>query len=138
MAGINTIFDGLDSREVDYVQARANAVSDSEALRMCGFSRGWLNKETRDKDDLNRRAMDFKTDNILKAQIILDQAVEEAARIKVEGLRSRNENIKQGASTEIMDRRLGKPKQAVDVTSGGETMAGIIRIIKHGDDGDGA
>ena len=109
---INTIFDGLDSREVDYVQARANAVSDAEALRMCGFSRGWLNSH--DKDDLNKRAMDFKTDNVLKAQIILDQAVEEAARVKVEGMKSRNEHIKQSASSEIMDRRLGKPTQKID------------------------
>lgn len=112
MTKINTIFDGLDSREIDYVQARANAKSDSEALRMCGFSRGWLNSH--DKDDLNNRAMDFKTDNVLKAQIILDQAVELAAKIKVEGLQSRNEHIKQGASSEIMDRRMGKPTQNVN------------------------
>jgi hypothetical protein len=112
MTEINTIFDGLDSREVDYVQARANAVSDAEALRVCGFSRGWLNSH--DKDDLNDRAMAFKTDNVLKAQIILDQAVELAAKIKVEGLQSRNERIKQDSSFEIMDRRMGKPTQNVN------------------------
>jgi hypothetical protein len=112
MTEINTIFDGLDSREVDYVQARANAVSDAEALRVCGFSRGWLNSH--DKDDLNDRAMAFKTDNVLKAQIILDQAVELAAKIKVEGLQSRNERIKQDSSSEIMDRRMGKPTQNVN------------------------
>jgi hypothetical protein len=112
MTEINTIFDGLDSREVDYVQARANAVSDAEALRVCGFSRGWLNSH--DKDDLNDRAMAFKTDNVLKAQIILDQAVELAAKIKVEGLQSRNERIKQDSSSEIMNRRMGKPTQNVN------------------------
>jgi hypothetical protein len=94
------------------VQARANAVSDAEALRVCGFSRGWLNSH--DKDDLNDRAMAFKTDNVLKAQIILDQAVELAAKIKVEGLQSRNERIKQDSSSEIMDRRMGKPTQNVN------------------------
>lgn len=131
MTKINTIFDNLDSREVDYVQARANAQSDSEALRTCGFSRGWLNSH--DKDDLNERAMNFKTDNVLKAQIILDQAVEEAARIKVEGMRSRNEHIKQGASTEIMDRRMGKPKQAVEHSGEVKETISIVEIIKAGD-----
>ena len=115
MTDINTIFDGLDSREIDYVQARANAKSNAEALRMCGFSRGWL--AAHDKDDLNERAMAFKTDNVLKAQIILDQAVELAAKIKVEGLQSRNEYVKQGASSEIMDRRMGKATQKIEQTT---------------------
>jgi hypothetical protein len=112
MTEINTLFDGLDSREVDYVQARANAKSDSEALRMCGFSRGWL--QGHDKDDLNDRAMAFKTDNVLKAQIILDQALELAAKIKVDGLQSRNERVKQDSASEIMDRRMGKATQNVN------------------------
>ena len=51
MSNISTIFDNLDAREIDYVQSRANAKSDSEALRVCGFSRGWLNSH--DKNDLN-------------------------------------------------------------------------------------
>ena len=118
MTEINTIFDGLDAREIDYVQARANSVSDSEALRICGFSRGWLNSH--DKDSLNDRAMAFKTDNVLKAQIVLDQAVELAAKIKVEGLESRNEHIKQNASSEIMDRRMGKATQKIDQTTTGD------------------
>jgi hypothetical protein len=120
----------LDSREVDYVQARANAKSNEEALRMCGFSRGWLNNH--DKDDLNDRAMSFKTDNVLKAQIILDQALELAAKIKVEGLQSRNERIKQDSASEIMDRRMGKPTVRVeqDINESND----ITVTIKRGDD----
>ena len=109
---INTIFDGLNNREMDYVQARANSVSDAEALRTCGFSRGWLN--SRDKKDLNQRALDFKTDNVLKAQLILDKNLEKAAQGLAELLESRNEYIKIKAQTEIMDRRMGKPTQKVD------------------------
>ena len=126
MTDVSTIFDGLDAREIDYVQARANAVSDAEALRMCGFSRGWLNN--RDKDDLNNRALDFKTDNVLKAQIILDQAVELAAKIKVDGLQSRNEYVKQGASSEIMDRRMGKAVQKIDQKTEHSGSIDVIRV----------
>jgi len=120
----STIFDGLDTREVDYVQARANAKSDAEALRMIGASKGWL--RNRDKDDLNDRAMSFKTDNALKAQIILDQALELAAKIKVDGLQSRNERIKQDSASEIMDRRIGKAVQNIDQKT---EVSGTITIV---------
>ena len=123
---INTIFDGLDAREIDYVQSRANAVSDAEALRMCGFSRGWLNSH--DKDDLNDRAMAFKTDNVLKAQIILDRALELAAKIKADGLKSRNERVKQDCASEIMDRRMGKATQKIDQNNTGETIIKVEYI----------
>ncbi len=112
MTEINTIFEGLDSREVDYVQARACTNSDAEALRETGFSRGWLNNH--DKDDLNERAMAFKTDNVLKAQIILDEHLVEAVEGLVELLKSRNENVRLRAQQEFMDRRLGKAVQKID------------------------
>ena len=112
MTDLSTIFEGLDTREIDYVQARSNAASDSEALRMIIASRGWL--RNRDKNDLNRRAMAFKTDNVLKAQIKLDENLEKAAEGLVKLLDSRNENIKLKAQTEIMDRRMGKPTQHID------------------------
>lgn len=112
MADVNTIFADLDSKEIDYVYARANSVSDAEALRACGFSRGWLNSH--DKDDLNERALKFKTDNVLKAQMELDSALPEAAIGLVKLLKSRNENIRIKAQTEILDRRMGKPTQKVD------------------------
>lgn len=112
MDNINAIFDGLDTREIDYVHVRANSKSDAEALRELGFSRGWL--QSHDKDDLNERALKFKTDNVLKAQIILDANVEKAAQGLAKLMDSRNENIKLKAQTEILDRRMGKPTQKID------------------------
>lgn len=112
MTDLSTIFDGLDTTEIDYVQARANADSDAEALRTIGKSKGWL--RNRDKDDLNQRAIDFKTDNVLKAQIALDAALPEAAKGLVGLFNSRNENIRLRAYTEAMDRRMGKAVQNVN------------------------
>ena len=134
MATESNIFAGLDDREIDYVQARANARSDAEALRNASLSQGWF--RNKDKADLNRRAMEFKTDNILKAQIILDQAVEEAAKVKAAGLLSRNERIKQDSATEILDRRLGKPTQNIDqkTEQSGEININIHEIDKQTDD----
>lgn len=47
------------------------------------------------------------------AKHILRSAVDEAARVKFQGLKSRNEKIQQDAATEILDRELGKPVQPV-------------------------
>lgn len=134
MATESNIFAGLDAREIDYVQARANAKTDREALLNASLSQGWF--RNKDKADLNRRAMEFKTDNILKAQIILDQAVEEAAKVKAAGLLSRNERIKQDSATEILDRRLGKPTQNIDqkTEQSGEININIHEIDKQTDD----
>ena len=126
MTQLSTIFDGLEVREIDYVQARANAKSDAEALRMIDASKGWL--RNRDKDDLNQRALDFKTDNVLKAQIKLDEALPLAAEIKVEGLTSRDERIRQASASEIMDRRMGKAVQNIDqkVEQSGEVLVRVV------------
>ena len=134
MATESNVFAGLDAREIDYVQARANTKTDKEALRNASLSQGWFRRK--DKADLNRRAMEFKTDNVLKAQIILDQAVEEAAKVKAAGLLSRNERIKQDSATEILDRRLGKPTQNIDqrTEQSGEVNINIHEVDKKQSD----
>ena len=134
MTDLSQLFDGLDAREIDYVQARANSKNDKEALDSIGASRGWL--RGRNKDDLNQRAADFKTDNVLKAQIILDENVEKAARGLAKLMDSRNENIKLKAQTEILDRRMGKPTQKVDQKtehSGSVTLEGAVDALKQAD-----
>lgn len=120
------IFDGLDAREIDYVKARANAKSNRQALKDAKLSQGWLSN--RDADDLFKRAMAFKTNVAFRAQLILEEAVEEAARIKASGLRSRDERIKQSASTEILDRHFGKPPQKQEIIGkdGGKIVVKLV------------
>ena len=120
------IFDGLDAREIDYVKARANAKSNRQALKDAKLSQGWLSN--RDADDLFNRAMAFKTNVAFRAQLILEEAVEEAARIKASGLRSRDERIKQSASTEILDRHFGKPPQKQEIV-GKEGGPVTLRVV---------
>jgi hypothetical protein len=133
MTEINTVFDGLDTREIEYVQARANAKSDLEALRLCGFSRGWLNSH--DKENLNKRALEFKTDGILRAQMKLDEALPKAVDGLVKLLDSRNENIKIKAQTEIMDRRMGRPVQKSEVTGAdGNALEIVVKYVRQAED----
>jgi hypothetical protein len=66
--------------------------------------------------------------------MILEDSVEEAAQIKIAGLKARDERIKQSASTEILDRMLGKPKQSIEHTGEGGKPIEIVEVIKA--DGD--
>ena len=114
MTRISTVFDGLDERETAYVLARSDAFSNNEALRICGFSKGWLTN--RDIEKLNARAESLRKDKAIRAAMILSEAVEEAARVKAAGLKSRDERVKQAVATEIIDRELGKVPQRTELT----------------------
>jgi hypothetical protein len=121
---ISSIFEGLDGREIDYVKARSNEPSDRKALLAANLSYGWL--RNRDVEDLNKRALAFKADVTYRAQEILDEAVEEAAKVKASGLKARDERIKQSVATEILDRKFGKPTQRNEVTG---AESGPIELV---------
>lgn len=127
MYEIKAVFDGLDPREIEYVKARANAKSDTEACKIANVSRGWLFQHN--APDLLERAMAFKADVTYRAQEILESAVEEAARVKAAGLKVRDERIKQAAATEILDRKFGKPTQRQEVTG----KDGGTIVVKFGE-----
>ena len=130
MTNLDKVFDGLDERETAYVLARSDAVSNAEALRKCGFSQGWLNK--RDIEDLNIRADRLRKDKAIRASMILAGAVEDAAKVKVAGLKVRDDRIKQAVATEIIDRGLGKVPQKSEVT-GAESgpLEIIVKYVKQ-------
>ena len=114
MAIKSNVFDGLDERETAYVLARSEAFSNNQALKACGFSVGWL--RNKDVEDLNARADSLRKDKAIRASILLSEAVEEAARVKVAGLKSRDDRVKQAVATEIIDRELGKVLQRTELT----------------------
>lgn len=118
------VFEGLDERETRYVSARAEAVSNREALRITGLSQSWLNKK--DIDDLNERANSLRADTALKASKIISEAAELAAKVKVEGLKSRDERVKQASATEILERILGKTSQHVELTGADNNALEIV------------
>jgi len=128
MASLDKVFEGLNEREIAYVLARSESVSNSEALRKCGFSQGWLSK--RDIEKLNSRADEIRVNKAVRAALILESGVEQAAKVKVAGLKVRDERIKQAVATEILDREFGKPTQRQEVTG---KDGGVIVIRMTGD-----
>lgn len=137
MNNLRAELDKLEDARLDYVMARSRCNNDSQGIREAGISRATFYQwPTEEREKLNQIAQMLKRDTALKALNIIQKASEEAAKVKVEGLKDRDHRIRQAASTEILDRSIGKSMEKLDLTSGGEPIKPIevIEIIKHKDD----
>jgi hypothetical protein len=117
MDSLQTELDKLSDQRLDYVMARSRVNSDSRGHKDAGVSHAsfylWPANE---REHLNALAQRVKRENAFRAMRILQEAVEEAAKVKVSGLKSRDERVKQGVATEIIDRIAGKAPDKVELT----------------------
>ena len=128
MDDLRTILDQLEDAKLDYVYERSKTKTDAQGIRAAGVSRSTFYK-WEDREKLNELAQDLKRRRKMLAEIVIEDAAEEAALVKVEGLRSRKEHIKQDAASEILDRTIGKPSQQVEHT-GKEGKAIRVTLIE--------
>ena len=106
-----------DRARFDYVMARASCPSVESALRECGRSKTWLySMPEAERLRLEEIANELHYNAKLRALQVLYDAVATAAAVKVMGLQSRNERIKQDAASEILDRVSGKAAQRLEHT----------------------
>ena len=98
-----------------------------EAAEMIGVQPDTVYHWNSDVDDL---IAIIEADRQAAALVILSNQAPMAAMVKVAGLESGNESVRQGASTEILDRVLGKPMQRQEITGkGGEQLIPFTQII---------
>lgn len=132
MDDFRAVLDQLEDAQLDYVFERSRARSDAEAIREAGVPRStfysWPKEE---RDQLNEHAQHLKRRRKLAAELHLEEAAEQAAIVKVEGLESQKERIKQAAATEILDRTIGRPSQRHEVTGagGGPVRVGLTAAV---------
>jgi len=123
MDDLQTALNQLEDNRLDYVRARSLVNSDAEGYRNAGIAKALFYRwPAEEREKLNELAQQLKRATVARAIMVIQEAAEEAARVKVAGLKSRDERLKQHAATEILDRNMGKPKQAVDLTTGGEKL----------------
>lgn len=117
----------LNRGRFDYVIARAHKRSISAALDEIGVSPKWYysfsEEERKQLEDL---ADDLHKQKKIQAELILAEALPEAAQVKADGLRSEDERIRQDSASEILDRNLGKAKQ---VSENKTEVAGELTIV---------
>lgn len=129
MNNLRTELDKLKDKRLDYVMERAKSETDIAAYKKAGISKttffAWGKEE---REHLNEVAQMIKRETATRAIMVLQDAAEEAARVKVAGLKDRDARVKQAAATEILDRTIGKSMEKVDLTSGGEKIN--IKLVK--------
>jgi len=111
-ATLDELISELDINERRYVFARAMVSTDKEAYEEVGVSYNWLNSHG--KDNLNAIAAELVKDVGFQMMQLIKQHGVAAVKEKIKELKSRDERIRSQASTELIDRIIGKPTQRVD------------------------
>ena len=117
MSDLSTELAQLTDQRLDYVMARSKVNSDRKAIIESGINRNtFYSWPVEERDRLNELAQRIKREAATRALMVIQDAAEEAARVKVSGLKSRNEHVKQDSATEILDRVVGKATNKTELT----------------------
>jgi len=130
----------LNRDRFDYVLARAHCKSVTAALLEIEKTDGWYYRFTQDERDLlEKLATELHYAQRIQSELMLEQTVVEAAQVKIDGLRSKKDVIRQDVATEILDRVHGKPKQRQEVSgpNGGPIETRTVIYIPDNGRGDG-
>lgn len=115
----------LSPDQLRYLQERVLTRTDAEAARNCGISPKTVymwNENTAIQEAVN-----LLMDEGLQVSLdIMRRNLARAARVKVGGLDSKKEMVKQAAATEILDRFHGKPRQQSDVNVTGGSLSIVL------------
>jgi len=120
-SALDDILKQLTITQLRFIVARNESKSDREAAEMIGISpstvKGWDNKAQVDEAI---RLMLF--DGIVMARTLRRRNLAKAMAVKVAGLNSVDEKLRQSVATEIVEWEMGKAQGSVDVTSKGEQI----------------
>lgn len=131
MDDLQTVLAKLEDNRLDYVRARSLVNSDAQAYKDAGIAKAVFYRwPAEERDKLNEIAQQLKRATVARAIMALQDAAEEAARVKVAGLKSRDERVRQSAASEILDRNIGKPSQGIDLTTGGDKLPAAVTVIE--------
>lgn len=123
----------LNRGRFDYVLAHTDIESVDGTLKKIGKSKGWYYGFTEDeRRELEELAAELHYEKAIHAYMLLQGASQKAAEVKIAGLEDRDHRVRQAASTEILDRTLGKPgsKEAEKPMTVNVNVSGLDRILE--------
>jgi hypothetical protein len=134
MNELRTEIENIESDlERAYVIERSQVQTDKDGYINAGMSKTtFYTWPTERRDYLNTLARRLNTEVAIQIIMELQGVGRQAAIVKANGLKSRNEQIKQRTATEILEWLIGKPTQRVDQKT--ELSGDIIVTLKGGDD----
>lgn len=125
----------LSVSQLRFVVARQEHTSDKAAAEYLGISPSTV-KDWKYKGGIPiDRAVDLMAqDGVVIARTIRRRKLAQAMLVKVSGLDSEDERLRQSVSTEIIEWEMGRATQGVDIGGKGKDGALLIRVV-YGDDG---
>lgn len=110
---LQTLLAGFSMLQLRFLVARLECNTNVEAAEAIGIKAPTVSTWG---EPIKRALELMRYDGIITALEIQRRALPEAMAVKVAGLKSENEKIRQDAATEIIDRNIGKPVQRSEVT----------------------
>ena len=108
------LLEGLTPLQLDWLACRLDARSDREASREAGIGKSVPSLWKADGVPLDEIIIAAKQDGVILVRRRIRADLNWAYDVKRSGLRSQDEKVQQAASTEIMDRGLGKATQPTE------------------------
>ena len=111
---------------------RSQVQTDKDGYIRAGMSKTTFYTWTTERRDyLNTLARRLNTEVSIQILMELQAAGREAAQVKTDGLKSRNEQIRQRTATEVIEWLIGKPTQRVDQKT---EVSGKVELVVDWDD----
>lgn len=125
----------LNRNRFDFVLARSRLSSNDAALNEISLTKGWYYKfSEEERRYLEELANELHYEQAIQAVLILTSKVNDAAQIKVEGLKSTDKRIQQDVASEILDRVIGRPMQRNEITGKDDAPLKIVVTLRGQDD----
>lgn len=125
---LGQVLERLSTDQIRFVVARQEYSTDKEAAQQIGVKPNTVYTWKHKGAPIDEAVRLMACDGIVVARTILKRNLAKAAAVKVAGLDSGDERIRQGVSTEVLDRELGRPTQRQEIT--GEGGKDLIIVIK--------
>jgi len=113
---LEKVLSRLTMDQIRFVVARQETLSDKEAAEAIGMKPKAISNWKQNGVPLDDASRLMAISILESAHHILERNVMEAALVKIAGLRSENDVIRQKVATELLDRIMGKPLQKQEIT----------------------
>lgn len=114
---LEQILGQLTVNQIRYVIARVDSITDKEACERSNINYGSFRNMPREERELIDRAVSLMAqDGLVTALHLRRRALARAMEIKLSGLDSRDERIRQSAATEIIEWEMGKAMQRQELS----------------------
>jgi hypothetical protein len=119
--------DKLVDNRLSYVMARSTVNNDAQGYKEAGIARAtFYSWPVEERDALNALAQRIKRETIERAIMNLQDNAFEASEVLIKLMKARDDRVKLSASTQVLDRTAGKPKESVKVENTGDITLRVV------------